>query len=93
MGPAMTVYALESKLQNMLRPACRFLADNGVTASQVTVSATLLSAAAGSLVWLSAGARWTLAVFSCALSVRMALNAMDGMLAREHGMRSDVGAC
>jgi len=28
----------------------------------------------------------------CALFVRMALNALDGMLAREHGMGSDVGA-
>ncbi|SFK36171.1 CDP-diacylglycerol--glycerol-3-phosphate 3-phosphatidyltransferase [Desulfomicrobium apsheronum] len=92
MSPVMTVYALKSKFQNMLRPACRFLADNGVTANQVTVSATILSAAAGSLVWLSAGARWTLAVLPCALFVRMAFNALDGMLAREHGMRSDVGA-
>ena len=92
MSPAMTVYALKSKFQNMLRPACRFLADNGVTANQVTVSTTILSAVAGSLVWLSAGARWTLAVVPCALFVRMALNALDGMLAREHGMGSDVGA-
>ena len=91
MSSAMTVYALKSRFQSMLRPACRFLAAHGVTANQVTVAALVLSSAAGSLVWLSSGARWALAVFPCALFVRMALNALDGMLAREHGMGSDVG--
>ncbi|WP_028577318.1 CDP-alcohol phosphatidyltransferase family protein [Desulfomicrobium escambiense] len=88
----MTVYALKSRFQSMLRPACRFLAAHGVTANQVTVAAMVLSAAAGSLVWLSAGERWALSVVPCTLFVRMALNALDGMLAREHGMESDVGA-
>lgn len=92
MSSAMTVYALKSRFQSMLRPACRFLAAHGVTANQVTVAAMVLSAAAGSLVWLSAGARWALSVVPCVLFVRMALNALDGMLAREHGMESDVGA-
>ena len=92
MNYVMTVYALKSRFQSILRPACRFLAAHGVTANQVTVAATVLSAVVGSLVWLSSGARWALVVFPCALFARMALNALDGMLAREHGMGSDVGA-
>jgi len=36
--------------------------------------------------------RWPLLVLPAALFVRLALNALDGMLAREHGMKSPLGA-
>lgn len=88
----MTIYQLKPAFQNLLRPLCRALADRGITANQVTVAALLLSLATGLTIWLSGGARWSLALLPIVLLVRMALNAIDGMLAREHGMQSALGA-
>jgi len=86
-----SVYDLKPAFQGLLRPLCRALARAGVTANQVTVAAALLSLAAGARVWLSPAARWPLLVIPAVLFVRMALNAIDGMLAREHGMKSALG--
>jgi CDP-diacylglycerol---glycerol-3-phosphate 3-phosphatidyltransferase len=88
----MTIYQLKPAFQNLLRPLCRSLARRGITANQVTVAALLLSLATGLLVWLSGGACWALALLPPVLLVRMALNAVDGLLAREHGMQSALGA-
>lgn len=88
----MTIYQLKPAFQNLLRPLCHTLAHRGITANQVTVAALLLSLATGATIWLSEGARWALALLPGILLVRMALNAVDGMLAREHAMQSSMGA-
>jgi CDP-diacylglycerol--glycerol-3-phosphate 3-phosphatidyltransferase len=87
-----SVYDLKPKFQALLRPFCRALARAGVTANQVTVAGILVSAAAGLAVLWRPESRWPLLVFPAALLLRMALNAIDGMLAREHGMKSPLGA-
>jgi CDP-diacylglycerol--glycerol-3-phosphate 3-phosphatidyltransferase len=87
-----TIYDLKPAFQSLLRPACRTLAARGVTANQVTVATLLLSLGAGQLLWLSGGARWALALIPAVLFARMALNAVDGMLAREHDMQTPLGA-
>jgi CDP-diacylglycerol---glycerol-3-phosphate 3-phosphatidyltransferase len=87
-----SVYDLKPKFQNLLRPLCRALADAGVTANQVTVAAAVLSIALGAAIWATKGADWTLLLLPPVLLVRMALNAIDGMLAREFGQKSRLGA-
>jgi len=62
-----------------------------VTANQVTVAAVLLSVLLGGLVALFHAERWPLLLIPAGLLARMALNAIDGMLAREHGMESPLG--
>lgn len=86
-----SVYDLKPAFQRLLRPAVGGLAKAGVTANQVTVAALLLSVAAGAalLLWREA---WVLLLVPAVLFVRMALNAVDGMLAREHDMKSRLGA-
>ena len=86
-----SVYDLKPRFQNLLRPLCRSLAAAGVTANQVTIAAAALSIAAG-IVCVAIGhpARWLL--LPAVLLVRMGLNAIDGMLAREHGQKSPLGA-
>src|ERR1700743_3052115 len=86
-----SIYDLKPAFQGLLRPLCRGLARIGVTANQVTVAAVLLSIAAGGLVAWRPQARWPLVLVPAVLFVRMALNAIDGMLAREHGMKSALG--
>jgi len=86
-----TLYDIKPAFQDLLRPACNSLAKAGVTANQVTVAAMLLSIATGAALVLLHEVRWALLLVPVALLVRMALNAIDGMLAREHNMQSALG--
>ncbi|OYR10324.1 CDP-alcohol phosphatidyltransferase family protein [Brucella grignonensis] len=67
------------------------LAAKGVTANQVTVAAALASIVLGAFLGLNGNAIW-FALVPVWLFLRMALNAVDGMLAREHGQKSMLGA-
>ncbi|MGJ0628150.1 CDP-alcohol phosphatidyltransferase family protein [Xenorhabdus bovienii] len=87
----MTIYDLKPRFQNLLRPIVIYLYKQGITANQVTLTALFLSIFAGSLLSLfpSPHLYWLLPIF---LFIRMALNAIDGMLAREHNQKSHLGA-
>lgn len=87
-----SIYDLKPAFQNLLRPVTRALASSGVSANQVTIVALVLSAATGACIALFPAERWPLVLMGPVLFVRMALNAIDGMLAREHGMKSALGA-
>lgn len=87
-----SIYDIKPAFQKLLRPLTSALAAAGVTANQVTVAAALLSAGVGACIWFQPAARWPLLVLPGFLFVRMALNAIDGMLAREHGQKSRLGA-
>ena len=87
-----SIYDIKPAFQNLLRPITRALAGAGVTANQVTVGAALMSAAVGACIYFNPLARWPLFVLPGFLFVRMALNAIDGMLAREHNQKSRLGA-
>lgn len=86
-----SVYGLKPKFQNLLRPLVVGLARAGITANQVTVAALILSLATGAMIAWYGGGR-SLLLLPVVLFVRMALNAVDGMLAREHNMKSALGA-
>ncbi len=88
----MTIYALKGRFQDVLRPLVRRLAGAGVTANQVTVAACVLSLAVGALVAWRAHETWLFLLIPFALLGRMGLNAADGMLAREFGHKSLLGA-
>jgi CDP-diacylglycerol--glycerol-3-phosphate 3-phosphatidyltransferase len=87
-----SIYDIKPAFQSLLRPLTRRLASAGVTANQVTLAAAVLSGAVGACVAIYPRERWPLLVLPGFLFVRMALNAIDGMLAREHGMKSRLGA-
>lgn len=88
-----SVYDFKPKFQVLLRPLVARLAEHRVTANQVTVTAMLVSVAVGIVVGLLADrSRWMWWLLPVWLFVRMALNAIDGMLAREHGQASKLGA-
>jgi CDP-diacylglycerol---glycerol-3-phosphate 3-phosphatidyltransferase len=87
-----SIYDLKPAFQRLLRPVCGALARHGVTANQVTVSAAVLSGVVGGAIALAPQARWPLLVLPAWLFLRMALNAIDGLLAREFGQQSRLGA-
>jgi len=88
----MTIYDLKPAFQNILRPLCRFMAKKGIRPNHVTLLALIMSFLAGMLIWISCGARWSLLFIPVVLFIRMALNAIDGMLAREYDMKTPLGA-
>jgi len=92
MFQVLTVYQLKPAFQTMLRPSVAWLARHGVTANQVTVTALVLCLAYGALMAAAPDSSWLLVLLLPVLALRMALNAMDGMLAREFGQESKLGA-
>jgi len=87
-----SIYDLKPRFQALLRPLVEHWAARGITPNQVTLAALGLSAAEGLLILLFPASGWSLLLLPLALLLRMALNAIDGMLAREHGMESALGA-
>jgi phosphatidylglycerophosphate synthase len=88
----MTLYALKPRFQGLLRPLVGRLADAGVTANQVTSAAVIGSVIVALIVIRAAETRWAYLLLPLWLLLRMGLNAIDGMLAREFEQRSRLGA-
>ncbi|UVK82483.1 CDP-alcohol phosphatidyltransferase family protein [Pseudomonas sichuanensis] len=87
-----SIYQLKPRFQALLRPTVQRLFERGVTANQVTVAAGAISVLIGLLLaWLPQVA-WLFILVPVWMLLRMALNAVDGMLAREFGQQSKLGA-
>ncbi|QBQ63723.1 CDP-alcohol phosphatidyltransferase family protein [Actinobacillus indolicus] len=87
----MSIYALKPKFQDLLRPIVHQLDKLGVSANQVTLFAFWVSVFLGgflSLFSFSSALFWLLPIW---LFLRMAFNAIDGMLAREFNWKSKLG--
>lgn len=87
-----SIYDLKPAFQGLLRPIVRALARSGVSANQVTIAAMAISVAAGAVIALLPNQPAWLLLLPIVLFLRMALNAIDGMLAREHNQKSSLGA-
>lgn len=88
----MTIYQIKPQFQYILRPLVRRLARYGVRANQVTVLAAAISLVIGAVATAKAQQAPMFLLLPPWLFVRMALNAIDGILAREHGQQSTLGA-
>ena len=89
----MSLYQLKSQFQDQLRPISNALVEQKITANQVTVSALFLSIGTAYVIAKPANENQRLwLLLPTSLFIRMALNAIDGMMAREHGQVSKLGA-
>ena len=88
----LSIYQLKPAFQNLLRPGVKRLYDKGVTANQVTLFAAVARALLGTLLLALPEHTWLFALIPLWMILRMALNAVDGMLAREFGQQSRLGA-
>lgn len=87
----MSIYELKPKFQNLLHPLVKLLYSAGVTANQVTLAACVLSILLGALL-IKFGDVFTLFfLLPIWMFLRMALNAIDGMLAREFNQKTPLG--
>ena len=87
-----SIYGLKPAFQRLLMPATRLLYRCGVSANQVTLFACAVSVALGLVLYLAALPPAWFVLLPLWLFLRMALNAIDGMLAREFHQRSALGA-
>ena len=87
-----TLYAIKPRFQALLRPSVRWLAAARITANQVTLTAAFGSVAIGLFVIANIDKPLVFLLLPLWLAIRMALNAIDGMLAREFGQKSRLGA-
>ena len=88
----MSIYGLKPRFQALLRPLVGALFRMGVTANQVTLFACVVSVALGVFLCVEAENRALFVLVPLWFFLRMALNAIDGMLAREFGQSSTLGA-
>jgi phosphatidylglycerophosphate synthase len=86
-----SLYDLKPRFQSLLRPLVRRCAEAGVTANGVTIAAMAVSVLIGAMLLADPQPVLFLALPVWML-MRMALNAVDGMLAREYGQKSALGA-
>ena len=88
----MTLYAFKPAFVRWVRPTAGRLARLGVTANEVTVASTGLSLAIGFGVAANADTREVFLLIPVWFPLRMVLNAIDGLLAREFYQRTPLGA-
>lgn len=88
----MTLYDIKPRFQSLLRPLVKQLAAMGVTANQVTIAAAVGSVGLGILLALYSTLNILFLAVPVWMFLRMALNAIDGMLAREFNQKSKLGA-
>ena len=87
-----SIYSVKPLFQKSLRPLVRLLARIGVTANQVTLLACALSITTGILLIAFRGRPRLMLILPLFFFLRMAMNAIDGMLAREFGQSTPIGA-
>lgn len=86
-----SVYKLKPKFQQLLTPILLFLHKKKITANQITISSILLSVIIGILFWNADVSKWFFLSLPIGLLIRMALNALDGMMARKFNQTSKLG--
>jgi CDP-alcohol phosphatidyltransferase len=86
-----SVYKLKPKFQQLLHPLLVWLHRRGVTANEITVVAIVFSFGIGVLFWEASAVPLFFLALPIGLLVRMILNALDGMMAREFGQTSRLG--
>ena len=87
-----TIYGLKPMFQALLRPVAKALAEADLTANAVTVAALLLSIAQGAWIALDPTSSLPLLVLPLTLFIRIVLNTIDGLMAKEHDLASPEGA-
>lgn len=86
-----SVYKLKPKFQQLLHPLLVWLHQKKVTANEITIVAIVFSLGIGVLFWEASSVSLFFLALPIGLLIRMILNALDGMMAREFGQTSRLG--
>lgn len=85
-----SLYQIKPKFQQLLKPILVALHKAGIKANMITWAAILLSLVTGIFIWFHPFGI-SLLILPLSLLLRMALNALDGMMARTYNMQSKMG--
>jgi CDP-diacylglycerol--glycerol-3-phosphate 3-phosphatidyltransferase len=86
-----SVYQFKPRFQQLLLPILNQLHKQHITANKITLAAIVWSAFIGVLLFASTNHPFYLLCVAFGLLVRMALNALDGMMARNFNQQSKLG--
>lgn len=86
-----SIYNLKPKFQQLLRPVLNVLHRLGFTANHITLGSVVLSAGIGICFWFADNNPLFFLALPIGLFLRMALNALDGMMARIFNQQSKLG--
>ena len=86
-----SVYKLKPKFQQVLTPVLNVLYRAGVSANQITLASIFLSLIIGVFFWYADINHFFFLALPVGLFLRMALNALDGMMARVYHQQSKTG--
>ncbi|WP_020559318.1 CDP-alcohol phosphatidyltransferase family protein [Thiofilum flexile] len=87
-----TIYNLKPIFQNLLKPLLNKIAKLGITPNQITLTTLVFCVFVGLMLAYTQGAKWLLILLPLILLLRMALNALDGMLAKTYQLQTPLGA-
>lgn len=87
----LSIYNIKPKFQELLRPVLTFLHRQHVTANQITLASMAVSLLIGIGFWYADQFPLLFLCLPIGLFVRMALNALDGMMARLYLQQSKLG--
>jgi CDP-diacylglycerol---glycerol-3-phosphate 3-phosphatidyltransferase len=86
-----SIYKIKPAFQKLLMPVLAGLHRIGVTANQITWSSIFLSLLIGIAFWFANDYRLLFLALPVGLLIRMALNALDGMMARTYNQQTKKG--
>ena len=86
-----SIYKIKPKFQQLLKPILVGLHKMGISANQITIASVFLSFLIGLAFWNSSQYHLLFLAVPIGLLVRMALNALDGMMAKTYNQQTKKG--
>lgn len=86
-----SIYEIKPKFQQLLLPTVDWMRKIGMTPNQVTILALVLSIVTGIILSIFHENKWIYILMPIVMFVRMALNAIDGVMAKKYQMKSHLG--
>lgn len=86
-----SIYEIKPKFQQLLMPIVDWMRKIGMTPNQVTILALVLSILTGIILSIFHENKWIYILMPIVMFVRMALNAIDGVMAKKYQMKSHLG--
>ena len=87
----LSIYKVKPSFQKLLTPVLEVLYRWNIRPNQITMASIFLSLGIGVAFWLADGYHFLFLVLPLGLLVRMGLNALDGMMAKNYNMQSKKG--
>lgn len=86
-----SIYELKPRFQQLLMPVVRLLHERNITPNQITVFTCLVSILVGILFVFNHESKWIFALIPIFFFIRMALNTIDGVLAKRYNLMTARG--